>query len=404
MKIILDIESVRYPLTGIGRYTLTLARELVKPSRGHHVQLLASPFDKPIETPDELEHYVNKRLVQQGAVTLKKSNYASSWRSFLVVGFIEQIMLRVRGILRYLYYKYKKWWFIGLLKKSGEFVFHGPNYHLAPKIEKSVVTLHDLSVLRHPEHHPKDRTDFWTTEIYNVAKRATHIITVSEFQKAEIIELLDVPSERVSVVYLGAEPTFRPYSITECGDVLEKYNLGYKQYSLVVATIEPRKNVIRLMQALQAIPESIRREYPLAIVGDKGWGSDAIHDMISELENKNQVVRLGYVSEDDLPRLYASARVFLYPSIYEGFGLPVLEAMSCGVPVLTSNCTSLPEVAGEACLLVDPYSVDEIAEGWQKLLIDESFQKDLSDAGIQQAKQFSWQRCAEQTIDVYKAL
>ena len=269
---------------------------------------------------------------------------------------------------------------------------------------RSVATIHDLSFIRHPEFHPKERVQYWQKEIYKVADRASHLITDSEFQRQEIIELLNVKPDDVSAVHLGVESKFRVYSEQACQASLGKYGLAFKAFNLVVATIEPRKNFERLLKAFQNLPVAVRRAYPLAVVGDKGWLSDDIHQTIATLEEDNEAVSLGYVDEADLPILYSAAAVFVYPSLYEGFGLPVLEAMASGTAVLTSNTTSIPEVAGDACVLVDPLCIEDITDKWLDLLESDERRKMMSSRGQERAKLFSWEKCTQNTINVYSKI
>ena len=208
----------------------------------------------------------------------------------------------------------------------------------------------------------------------------------------------------VNAVHLGVEPKFRVYSEQDCQASLDKYGLAFKAFNLVVATVEPRKNFKRLLKAFQSLPVAVRKAYPLAVVGDKGWLSDDIHQMIATLENGNEAVSLGYVDELDLPKLYSAAAIFVYPSLYEGFGLPVLEAMASGIAVLTSNTTSIPEVAGDACVLVDPLSIEDITDKWLDLLESDECRKMMSSKGQERAKLFSWEACIQNTIDVYSKL
>lgn len=428
VKIVLDIESIRPPLTGIGRYTLTLARELVKAPQLNDIRFITHGGIQVLSTSEELEEYVAKQLLGE-----KERAHVPFWRLlpfwekigfirylffrdfFIIVynGFkharedhlpllLERLQKSVKGGLRGFYYGLKDIICRKRMEEYSNHIFHGPNNHLASALSNSVVTIHDVSVLRFPDYHPADRVKFWEKEIVGVSKEAAQIITVSEFQRQEIIELLDVKPEKVNVVYLGVESKFQPYSEKESKAVLEKHGLKYKQYSLIVSTVEPRKNFERLLQAFTMLPASIQCLHPLVIIGDKGWESQEIHDTISELAYDNKVVQLGYVDEQELPLLYSAACVFLYPSLYEGFGLPVLEAMASGTAVITSNTSSLPEVAGDSCLLVDPYSVEEIAMGWERLLKNDNERQALSDAGLKRSKLFTWKRCAEQTIEVYK--
>ena len=387
MNVILDVEAIAYPLTGIGRYTLALAKGLeLSPQVGDVKFFTAGRW---IDNLDDLG--IDNSGHKESKFVLSKATLRQK--------------IPFRRLARWIYGHLSAWRFHQQVKKLTGYVYHGPNYRLLPySASGSVVTIHDLSFIRHPEFHPKERADFWQAEIHEVVKRASHIITDSEFQRKEIVELLDVEAEKVTAVHLGVEDKFQPFSADRSKIVLDKYGLRYKEYSLVVATLEPRKNFVRLIQAFEQMPAKIRKAYPLAIVGDKGWLSDDIHRTISSLMKENEAVKLGYVDEEDLPQLYSSASVFLYPSLYEGFGLPVLEAMASGTAVLTSNSTSIPEVAGSACLLVDPYSVDEIFKGWISLLEDKELRERLGNEGRLRARKFSWQRCVEETINAYEKL
>ena len=377
MKVILDVDSLAPPLTGIGRYTLALARGLQRSERVENVKFFSLG-----RWVDDVEG-----LLHQGTS-------------------ISTIRRHVpfRRFARWGYRCLSEWRFRQQIAQVKDYVYHAPNYRLLSFPGKSVVTIHDLSFIRHPEFHPKERALFWQREVGGVVARAGHVITDSEFQRAEIIQLLGVDADKVSAVHLGVDPSFHWYAEDACNLVMEKYGLRYKSYCLVVATVEPRKNFVRLLEAFERLPVSMRKAFPLAIVGAEGWLSDDIHAAIVHLVEKGQAVRLGYVEEFDLPKLYAAATMFIYPSLYEGFGLPVLEAMACGTAVLSSNTSSIPEVAGDACYLVDPYSVDEIADGWRILLDNAARRTTFEVAGLQRAGLFSWDRCIDQTINVYSRL
>lgn len=208
--------------------------------------------------------------------------------------------------------------------------------------------------------------------------------------------------KKVSSVYLGVEPCFRPYTYAECRTVLQKYALEYKQFNLVVATIEPRKNFEGIIKAFNELPISLKKAYPLIIVGDKGWLSEEIHNAINQLIEAGYAQRLGYVDDADLPMLYAAAALFIYPSFYEGFGLPVLEAMASGTCVLTANNSSLSEVAGQACMQVDAHSTAQLTEAWHALLSDEALREEYAQLGVEQAKTFTWEKCVKETIEIYE--
>ena len=386
MKVIFDVSAVQPPLTGIGRYALKLAQNIETDPRVEEVKFFST--HGWVESIDN----INDELAKS---TISKNNSIKS---------AIRTKIPFKGLARRAYRYYINQRFRRDGNNLSDYIYHGPNYYLMPFSGKSVVTIHDLSFLRHPEFHLKERVDFWKGEIHKVVRRANHIITDSEFQRQEIIELLDVDKSFVSAIYLGVEPKFKDYAEQDCNDVLQKFGLRFNAFNLVVATVEPRKNFTRLLHAFQNLPEDYRKAYPLAVVGDKGWLSDDIHHTISNLSAKGEAVSLGYVDEVDLPILYAAAAVFIYPSLYEGFGLPVLEAMASGTAVLTSNTTSIPEVAGDACMLIDPYSIEDILIHWLKLLESDELRKIMGEKGVKQANCFSWQECTKNTINVYSEL
>jgi alpha-1,3-rhamnosyl/mannosyltransferase len=192
--------------------------------------------------------------------------------------------------------------------------------------------------------------------------------------------------------------------VGETNQVLQQYALEHGNYSLCVSTIEPRKKIDALLDAYSCLPHDLRRRYPLVLIGSVGWKCEALHQRIERCCAEGWVNYFGYVPEADLPVLYAGARLFVYPSNYEGFGLPVLEAMASGVPVVTSDCSSLPEVAGGAALLVDPDEVDSLADCVQRGLTDEEWRLSASSHGLNVASRFTWDRCVEETVQVYRLL
>jgi alpha-1,3-rhamnosyl/mannosyltransferase len=187
-------------------------------------------------------------------------------------------------------------------------------------------------------------------------------------------------------------------------ETLSAYGLNYGRYLLVVATLEPRKNLARLVEAYSCLDNNVRNHYPLVIAGAKGWLTEHLETRLAPLERNGQVKRLGYITQQDLPLIYAGAHGFVVPSLYEGFGLPLLEAMASGVPALTSCRSSLPEVAGENALLVEPENIDELATGIVQLIEDDSWRKTVIRGGLQQALNYSWERCIADTIGIYRTV
>jgi alpha-1,3-rhamnosyl/mannosyltransferase len=231
--------------------------------------------------------------------------------------------------------------------------------------------------------------------------RASHIITPSRSTRDDVLKLLPVDPERVSVVPEGVDPIFAPRPANEVAARLAPLGLRAGEYLLYVGTIEPRKNLLRLLQALDLAGATTG---PLVLAGGHGWNNAAIRTAVERLARTGRVRSLGYVPDELRPVLLTGARAFVYPSLYEGFGLPPLEAMACGTPVLTSNVSSLPEVVGDAALFVNPDDVDALATGLARLWRDETLRADLRARGLAQARQFSWERTARATLDVYRAV
>jgi len=263
-----------------------------------------------------------------------------------------------------------------------------------------VVTIHDLTVLTMPQNFTFWHRNYSRTFVPLAARHASRILTVSEQSKRDIVEQLGVAPDKVAVTYEAASPRFRPLSEREIAGVRQRYDL-LEPFILNVGTIEPRKNLLRLLQAFA----TLRREgfsYQLVQAGPRGWLFDSVLAEVNRLELRDSVRFLGRVPVEDLVGLYNAATVFAYPSLYEGFGLPVLEAMACGCPVVTSNTSSLPEVVGQAGTMIDPLSVGDLADAIQEVLEDRVVAQDMRQRGLERASQFSWQRCAEETLAVYR--
>lgn len=267
----------------------------------------------------------------------------------------------------------------------------------------TVITLHDLSYKRLPHLRGDWLSRFhWRFFGDRGARRADHIITISEHSRGDIQECLSVPSERISVIYEAPAPIFRPIELETARAIArDKYGI-VGGYILFVGTLQPTKNLARLIDAYALARRRAGIVPALVIVGQKGWDFADLFARVSGLGLDNQVIFTGYVPDDDLPALYSGADVFVLPSLYEGFGLPVLEAMACGTPVITSTVTSLPEITGDAALLVDPLDTDALARALERVYTDAALRQRLRLAGLARAAQFSWRRCAEETRAVYQ--
>ena len=259
-------------------------------------------------------------------------------------------------------------------------------------VEKQVVSIMDASALDHPEWFSPNFAAWYGFIIPRIARRARRVITISEFSRERIVETCGIDWSKVAVTPLGYSGAFQPSTTEAIADVRARYKLP-ERYVVYVGSIEPRKNLARLVEAWTRVA---RRDCSLAIVGVQG----RIFSDPNMPELPQTISQLGWVPDRDLPALYSGAFFFVYPSLYEGFGLPPLEAFACGCPAIVSRATSLPEVCGEAALYFDPESVKDIAEKIALALSDESLREDLRKRTLQRAHQFSWSRCADETFRI----
>jgi len=268
---------------------------------------------------------------------------------------------------------------------------------------KVVVTCHDLISIFFPQNLPLASRLFYSKWMPFSYKKADMIIAISKHTKRDIMALLNIPAEKIRVIHSAASEDFRPIkSKATLAKVQKKYRTG-KNYLLHVGTLEPRKNLPFLVRAYAlAVREGI--DSKLVITGKKGWYYEDFFNLIDELNLADKVIFTGYVAEYDLPALYSGAKIFVFPSIYEGFGLPPLEAMACGVPVISSNTSSLPEVVGKAGILLPPKDERLWAKNIIKVLTDKRLAGTLSEMGLRQAKKFSWEETARKTIAVYREM
>jgi alpha-1,3-rhamnosyl/mannosyltransferase len=279
-------------------------------------------------------------------------------------------------------------------------VFHSTGFALPPAGEiPLVITVHDLTFITHPDLHTRvNRARASAAMMTAVARRAT-VIAVSGHTRGEVEQLLGVPSERIVVVHEAPDRAFGIRAPSERPDPSPAPVPG--RYVLAVGSLEPRKNLVGLLDGMMELPAALRRELQLVVVGPGGWHNRVIRDRLQRARRRLAVRELGYVSTERLAELYRGATVFAYPSLSEGFGLPVLEAMACGAPVLTSNRASLPEVAGDAAVLVDPVDPVSIAGGIERLVTDDEFRAGMVAKGFDNVRRFSWDRCARETVTVY---
>ena len=373
MKILLNGLSIVYPISGVGQYTLHLSRGLESLLGQGNIFWFGKNWSNHSCEPS---HKRNSLFADHIRYSLKKeirkipglTTSVHVWRSLRFKSSIRRIRPSLYHETKYVPFHFDD----------------GP----------TVLTIYDLSFVRHPEWHPADRVKYFEKYCLKRLPQIDAIITISEFSKKEIINLLNISSDKIYVTPLGVDRAFTPGNQRMPG-IPERYILS-------LGNIEPRKNLPVLVTAYTSLPRNLRERYPLVIAGAKGWHNNGLNKTLHSLQKKESIILTGYIPQELLPHLYRNASLFVYPSLYEGFGLPVIEAMACGVPVLASNTTSLPEVVGKAGLLVDPNNVDDVREGMLRLLTDKKIRDEMSEKGLERARLFSWEKCSRETLAVYE--
>jgi glycosyltransferase involved in cell wall biosynthesis len=266
---------------------------------------------------------------------------------------------------------------------------------------RSVITIHDLTFLYYPQFITAESHRYYNQQIEWAVRRADHILADSYATQSDLVALLDVPLEKITVVHLAADPACRPLTEAQATRVTAQYGLE-PGFLLCVGTLEPRKNLPGLLQAYRLLLNAEVTAAPLVLVGGKGWLYDEIFERVEELRLSEQVRFLHNVQDTDLPGLYNAASLLTTPSFYEGFGLPALEAMACGTPVVVADRSSLPEVVGQAGLLVNPDDPDDIAHALARVLTEEPLRVQMRELGLAQAAGFTWEHAAQATLAVYR--
>jgi glycosyltransferase involved in cell wall biosynthesis len=290
------------------------------------------------------------------------------------------------------------------LRRRGVRLLHSP-HHTTPLFAPCprVVTFHDVTFFLIPERYPLTRRVYFQVMTILASRRARRVIVPSAAVREDVRVVLRLPPERTAVTYEGVEPEFRRLDREKCSALMrERYGLP-EGYLLSLGTREPGKNREAVFRALRLLLDE-GRDLHLAVVGQRGWRLAREEDALHELGLEQRVHFTGYVDQADLPALYSGASAFVFPSLYEGFGLPALEAMACGVPVVTSNTSALPEVVGDAALKVDPTDTRAIADAIARILDDETLAGLLREAGVERAAEFTWEGCATATVSVYRRL
>lgn len=367
MKIAIDVTRAVIESAGIGRYTLEIAKSMVKQGRRHNFIIYSTHFR---DSHEKVERFNSFRSTN---TKLKR--------------------LRIPGKVKEIAWGVKVDWLNSFLEGSD--VLFAPSFFevgLGFKVNQ-VVTIHDMTTFLFPRQRGEALSQYLSKRTLEATAQAKEIICISESTKRDLIKFNPESSDRSVVIYPGKK-------VFSCKKSKLPNGLRKGGYILTVGTIEPRKNLIGLVRAYRNLSADLKKRFPLVIAGGKGWNDDKIYREFESKGLKPHLVLAGFVSDRQLARLYQDCCIFAYPSFYEGFGLPVVEAQSFGIPVLTSGVSSLPEAGGEGALYVDPNDTEEITKGLERLLIDDNLRKDLSKKALLNANKFSWDKAAKRTLKV----
>lgn len=380
MRIGIDISALTINHTGVANYSLSLLKYILK--------------------IDKKNKYLLFAFVSSNKALRKLKEY-----SLDIFPNVELKIYRLNsGILR------RVWNFIpfipaDFLYRKIDFLHLSDMVFLPLRSIPTIATVYDMTPSLFPEFHFARNISFHNIRNKFIAKKSKLVITISENSKQDIISLLGIPSRKIRVIYGAASSSFKPISnnahITK---VLSKYHLKQGNYLLFIGSLEPRKNVEGILEAFALIRNKVKSSFQIVLIGQKAWGWTSIKKTIKRLNLDSQVVVTGYVPDADLPDIINGARMFVYPSFYEGFGLPILEAMACGIPIISSNTSSLPEVIGDSGLMVNPKDNNQLASYMLQIVSSEKLHATLSKKALERAKLFSWKNSAQKTLNVYEEM
>ncbi|HLD96256.1 MAG TPA: glycosyltransferase family 1 protein [Patescibacteria group bacterium] len=375
MRIAIDAQPLLEQSAGVTYYSKGLVEAVLKQDRNNHYDLLFWRL------------FPKKPLPVLG----EGRNFSYRWQRFFPYK---------------IFYKLFKWGIripLELFFLIRPDLYFFPNFVVYPhRRGKSVVLIHDLTFEKVPQYVARRNVEFLRKFVPPSVARADHVVVNCEFTKRELIEAYRVPAEKVTVAYPGVDPkSFYPRSAKDKEEIKRKYGIN-KPFLLFLGTLEPRKNVPAILKVYADLPN--RRDFNLVLAGKRGWLSEEIFRTVADLGLEEDVIFTGYVPEEDRPKLMSAAEVFVFPSFFEGFGMPVVEAQACGTPVVTSNTTSLPEAAGKGAVLVDPKNVYQLARAIEEVLSSGSLREKLVKKGLANARRFDWNESARKLIEIFNRL
>lgn len=387
MRVVINASTTVGNMTGVGRHTAELIRCL-----------------RPLMASDDLFEYPHN-WVRRLRAKWKQSTAAgpstpAEGKSRWLLPSPKRLAINIarpcgHGLL---------WLYDKAVMRASKFdLYHEPNFMPIRCGVPTVATIHDLSILRHPEWHPPVRVQWFESNLPNALNQASHFFTVTEHAKREMIDLLGVAAEQITCTYNGVRGDLAPLAENEYLPVLRKIDLK-PGYLLHVGTIEPRKNLLRLMQAYVDLPAALRAKHPLVLAGQWGWHFESIAEFYEKTGKHNGVRQLGFVADADLPALYNGARALVFPTFYEGFGIPAVEMMGCGGAVLASTADAVAEVVGRNACMIAPEDTEGWRDAMERVLTDENWWESLRGGVEERAKRFTWERCAQKTFGVYQHL
>ena len=375
MKLLVNLSSLNHPLTGIGEYTLNLVKEMldddqvqdikgIRSSRyldRHQISVLIAALEQGHQTDQPLTRYL-KKMSRLKLIARIARRAVNAYRE-ISFGFY-------RNMLKH-------------------YIYWEPNYICLNHQGVCVPTVHDLSHLICPQFHPKARVKYLKAELPRTLARAKHVIVVSQYTKQSVMEHFDLDDQQITVVPPSVKSEYYPRTASECAQLKKRLGLP-ENFILFVGTLEPRKNLQGLLLAYKLLSTELKSQYPLVLSGKKGWLLEDIEQILQPMLDSGEVIWLGYLNSKDLPALYSSATAFTYVSHFEGFGMPIAEAMACGTAVIASDNTAMKEASGGAVCIVSPHSIGSIAQGMRKVLLDSEYRIECETKGLEISKNRSW--------------